>query len=172
MSQITAVNLIRAELRSSQDVNLLHLIAFAEAIVDGTREFPNMSVGEIEEISDHEGTETDPGAEFTDLNIICIDCRQNFVWTAGEQTFYRDKGLINPPKRCRPCKKRKNERLAAIEVAHSTGQRHHIEVSAECACCSTVTTVPFYPSQGRPVYCRACYLKQNGSTSQSEIDSV
>ncbi|MBP6004907.1 MAG: zinc-ribbon domain containing protein [Pyrinomonadaceae bacterium] len=113
--------------------------------------------------------ETDASLEFTDRSIGCIDCHKDFTWTAGEQTFYRDKGLVNPPKRCKPCKKRKNERLAAIEVAHTTGQRHHIEVAAECACCSNVTTVPFYPSQGRPVYCRSCYQKQNGNSNHSKI---
>ena len=100
---------------------------------------------------------------FTDVEILCIDCRQDFIWTAGEQAFFRDKKLSNPPKRCKPCKKRKNERLAAIERAHQTGVRQRIEVAAECARCTVVTTVPFYPSQGRPVYCRACYLEITGA---------
>lgn len=99
-------------------------------------------------------------SEFTDQPIRCVDCHGEFVWTAGEQLFYRDKCLQNPPKRCKPCKKLKNARLAAIEHAQATGQKRHIEVPAECAICSTVTTVPFYPSQGRPVYCRACFVKQ------------
>ena len=25
---------------------------------------------------------------FEDLSIECIDCREQFVWTAGEQAFY------------------------------------------------------------------------------------
>ena len=99
-------------------------------------------------------------SEFADQPIRCVDCHGEFVWTAGEQLFYRDKCLQNPPKRCKPCKKLKNARLAAIEIAQATGQKRHIEVSAECASCSAVTTVPFYPSQGRPVYCRSCFLKQ------------
>jgi CxxC-x17-CxxC domain-containing protein len=124
-----------------------------------------MSVGEGEKLRDLEITGSEANSEFTDQSIVCIDCHLNFIWTAGEQAFYRDKCLLNPPKRCKPCKKRKNERLAAIEVAQTTGQPHRIEVAAECACCSTVTTVPFYPSQGRPVYCRSCYQKQNGGSS-------
>jgi CxxC-x17-CxxC domain-containing protein len=27
-----------------------------------------------------------------------------------------------------------------------------------CAQCGQQTTVPFYPSQGRPVFCRSCFL--------------
>jgi CxxC-x17-CxxC domain-containing protein len=99
--------------------------------------------------------------EFSDVSIPCIDCGDLFTWTAGEQAFYRDKDLRNPPKRCRPCKRAKNLRLEAIENARATGQRHKIEVKAQCATCFKMTTVPFYPSQGRPVYCRSCFLEIN-----------
>jgi CxxC-x17-CxxC domain-containing protein len=101
--------------------------------------------------------------EFEDTSIRCIDCAQDFTWTAGEQNFFRDKKLQNAPKRCKHCKKLKNERLAAVEMANTTGVRHRIEIAAECAKCTAVTTVPFYPSQGRPVYCRACFLEINGA---------
>ncbi|MFN2501070.1 MAG: zinc-ribbon domain containing protein [Pyrinomonadaceae bacterium] len=101
-------------------------------------------------------------AEFEDLSIPCIDCASDFIWTAGEQIFFRDKQLQNPPKRCKECKKAKNRRLEAIETARLTGKKHRIEVRADCARCSTSTTVPFYPCQGRPVYCRACFITMNG----------
>jgi CxxC-x17-CxxC domain-containing protein len=102
-------------------------------------------------------------SEFEDALIICIDCAKDFVWTAGEQTFYRDKGLKNPPKRCKDCKQAKNERLAAIAAAQSAGIKQKIEVTVNCAKCGAQTTVPFYPSQGRPVYCRSCFLSMNPS---------
>jgi len=110
-------------------------------------------------------TETDN--EFEDAAIKCIDCAHDFIWTAGEQTFYRDKHLQNPPKRCKDCKKAKNQRLEAIELARTTGKRHRIEVRAECARCSKLTTVPFYPCQGRPVYCRDCYANMNGNAANA-----
>jgi CxxC-x17-CxxC domain-containing protein len=96
--------------------------------------------------------------EFDDRNIKCIDCGEDFIWTAGEQVFFHDKGLQNEPKRCKPCKQAKNERLAAIAAAQASGVRQRIEVSVQCAQCGQQTTVPFYPSQGRPVYCRSCFL--------------
>lgn len=102
-------------------------------------------------------------AEFEDKSILCIDCDSDFIWTAGEQTFFRDKNLQNPPKRCKECKKAKNERLAAIAAAQASGIRQRIEVAVNCADCGESTTVPFYPSQGRPVFCRSCYLKMNPS---------
>jgi CxxC-x17-CxxC domain-containing protein len=94
-----------------------------------------------------------------DVAIQCTDCAQEFIWTVGEQVFFREKDLQNPPKRCKPCKKAKNRRLDAIETARLSGKRHLIEVSADCARCEQTTTVPFYPSQGRPVYCRACFIE-------------
>jgi CxxC-x17-CxxC domain-containing protein len=98
--------------------------------------------------------------EFADLPIICIDCSETFVFTAGEQAFFRDKGLLNPPKRCKECKKAKTKRIDAIEASRLLGKRQRVDVRAKCASCDVTTTVPFYPSQGRPVYCRDCYQSQ------------
>ncbi|MCU1290914.1 MAG: hypothetical protein JWN60_3143 [Acidobacteria bacterium] len=102
-------------------------------------------------------------SDFEEKSILCIDCNNNFVWSIGEQTFYRDKGLQNPPKRCKECKQAKNERLAAIAAAQAAGIKQRIEVAVHCARCNAHTTVPFYPSQGRPVYCRSCFLEMNPS---------
>ncbi len=103
--------------------------------------------------------------EYEDRSIKCVDCGENFIWTGGEQVFFHDKGLKNEPKRCKPCKQAKNERLAAIAAAQSSGLRQRIEVSVNCALCGQQTTVPFYPSQGRPVYCRSCFLASRAEAS-------
>jgi hypothetical protein len=66
--------------------------------------------------------------EFEDRTIKCVDCGDDFIWTAGEQVFFHDKGLKNEPKRCKPCKQAKNERLAAITAAQASGIRQRIEV--------------------------------------------
>lgn len=43
--------------------------------------------------------------------LICQDCGQEFVFTVGEQEFYKEKGFDNDPKRCRECRdKKKAER--------------------------------------------------------------
>jgi CxxC-x17-CxxC domain-containing protein len=117
---------------------------------------PTTIVMNSEGIVNHKAVVSEP---LEDKSIKCIDCSQEFTWTAGEQTFFRDKQLQNPPKRCKECKKAKNRRLEAIELAKTTGKRQRIEVRAECARCSLVTTVPFYPCQGRPVYCRDCFAQ-------------
>lgn len=101
-------------------------------------------------------------SEYSDLSIECIDCGHDFVWSAGAQTFFHDKGLIHPPKRCKQCKRAKNRRLAAVERARLNGQPAMIKVAATCAMCEKRTTIPFYPSQGRPVYCRSCFEAARG----------
>lgn len=100
---------------------------------------------------------TDIG-DYQDKDIICVDCGEPFIWTAGEQVFFHDKGLQNEPKRCKGCKQAKNDRMAAA----ASGVKERIEVSVQCAQCGESTTVPFYPSQGRPVYCRRCFLALGG----------
>ena len=100
-------------------------------------------------------------ADFFDKHIACIDCGEKFLWTIGEQIFFRDKGLRNPPKRCRNCKQAKNERIASIAAAQAAGIKQRIEVAVYCARCNEYTTVPFYPSQGRPVFCRSCFIEMN-----------
>ena len=102
--------------------------------------------------------ETSAESEYEDRQLKCVDCSESFTWTAGEQVFFHDKGLKNEPTRCKPCKQAKNERLAAITAAQTSGVRQRVEVSVQCAQCGQQTTVPFYPSQGRPVYCRSCFL--------------
>jgi len=111
-----------------------------------------------ENTNENEAQSNLEGSEFQDRSISCIDCGESFLWTAGEQIFFHDKGLRNEPKRCKRCKQAKNERLAAVSVAQSSGVKQRIEVMVTCAQCGSQTTVPFYPSQGRPVYCRSCFL--------------
>ena len=100
-------------------------------------------------------------ADFEDVVILCLDCSEDFIWTTGEQLFFHDKKLTNPPKRCKACKKAKNDRIESVLAAQAAGVKQKIEVAVHCATCENFTTVPFYPSQGRPVYCRSCYLKMN-----------
>jgi CxxC-x17-CxxC domain-containing protein len=89
-------------------------------------------------------------AEFQDRTLKCVDCGADFTFTAGEQQFYHEKDFKNEPKRCKSCKLRKNsgtERMGSGRV----------ETSATCSQCGRDTTVPFRPTQGRPVFCRQCF---------------
>ena len=38
---------------------------------------------------------------YQDEKLICKDCGQEFIFTAGEQEFYAEKGFANEPQRCK-----------------------------------------------------------------------
>ena len=41
---------------------------------------------------------------YADKTIHCRDCGMDFVFSAGEQQFYAEKGLMNEPQRCPSCR--------------------------------------------------------------------
>jgi CxxC-x17-CxxC domain-containing protein len=91
--------------------------------------------------------------EYRDRVLKCVDCGAEFVFTAGEQLFYADKGFKNEPKRCRSCKAKRGHSL--------NGQSSpRVETTTTCTQCGKETTVPFKPTQGRPVYCRECFQQR------------
>ena len=90
-----------------------------------------------------------------DQRIKCVDCGEEFLFTAGEQSFYREKGLTNAPTRCKACReKRKTERGQGGGGAAGGAREQH---TAVCSRCGAETTVPFVPTGSRPVYCRDCF---------------
>src|SRR5208337_2419796 len=50
--------------------------------------------------------------EYRDRVLKCMDCGAEFVFTAGEQLFFADKGFKNEPKRCKPCKLKRSQVLS------------------------------------------------------------
>ena len=83
-----------------------------------------------------------------DKSLTCRDCGGTFVFTAGEQGFYLEKGLLNEPQRCATCRvNRRRERTTG-------GSRETTTVA--CASCGGNATVPFVPRLDRPVYCSTC----------------
>jgi CxxC-x17-CxxC domain-containing protein len=89
--------------------------------------------------------------EFVDKILKCVDCGNDFVFTAGEQIFFHDKQFKNDPKRCKQCK-------AKRATGSSTAVRS--ETRTTCSACGAETTVPFKPTQGRPVLCRQCFQQK------------
>lgn len=45
-----------------------------------------------------------------DKTIVCKDCGSEFVFTAGEQEFFKQKGFTNEPVRCKSCRDAKKAR--------------------------------------------------------------
>lgn len=93
-----------------------------------------------------------------DQRLTCVDCGQEFLFTAGEQAFYQQKGLTNAPTRCKTCRDaRKTQRAGGGGGGGGGGGSQREMYSAVCAECGTETQIPFPPTQGRPVYCRNCF---------------
>jgi CxxC-x17-CxxC domain-containing protein len=96
--------------------------------------------------------------EFQDKVLKCVDCGADFVFTAGEQLFFHDKQFKNEPKRCKPCKAKR------AGSAGSSGQTYtKVETRTVCSECGKETSVPFKPTQGRPVFCRECFQQRRAA---------
>lgn len=97
--------------------------------------------------------------DFTDKTLVCRDCGTNFIFTAGEQGFYLEKGLMNEPQRCPVCRaNRRRDRT-------SSGNGSREATTVTCASCGKEATVPFVPRLDRPVYCADCFTTQRAQTA-------
>jgi CxxC-x17-CxxC domain-containing protein len=113
--------------------------------------------------------------QFVDRFLKCSDCGNDFVFTAGEQLFFYDKQFKNDPKRCKLCKaKRAGLGRSANANAASALPFSRTETRTECSECGVETTVPFKPTQGRPVLCRSCFQMKRvpaGVAAVANMDS-
>lgn len=109
--------------------------------------------------------------EFVDRLLTCADCGGEFIFTAGEQIFFFDKQFKNDPKRCKPCKSKRSG--AAARVAAGGGPLpaglSRTETRTQCSECGIETTVPFKPTQGRPVLCRQCFQNKRPVAAAGDL---
>ncbi|MBE6071330.1 MAG: cytochrome C551 [Clostridium butyricum] len=40
-----------------------------------------------------------------DRTLVCKDCGKEFIFTVGEQEFFKEKGFDNDPVRCPDCRR-------------------------------------------------------------------
>ena len=96
---------------------------------------------------------------FSDINLTCKDCAQPFVFTAGEQEFYQQRGLVNQPGRCPDCRAARKASGGGYSGGQGGGgyggQREMF--SATCSQCGKEARVPFQPRGDKPVYCSSCF---------------
>ena len=88
---------------------------------------------------------------YEDKTLVCKVCGNEFVFTAGEQEFYAERGFQNEPKSCKACRDaRKNA---------ARGPREFF--TGVCARCGGEARVPFEPKADRPIYCSECHALNN-----------
>lgn len=85
-----------------------------------------------------------------DKTLVCRECGAEFLFTVGEQEFYREKGFLHEPTRCPGCR---SARRAGGGMSSGPRRMHPVV----CAECGAQTEVPFEPRGDRPVYCRTCF---------------
>lgn len=86
---------------------------------------------------------------YEDKTLTCKECGNEFVFTAGEQEFFAEKGFVNEPQRCKECRQARKQA--------SKGERQFFETV--CSQCGGIAKVPFQPREDRPVFCSECYAK-------------
>lgn len=42
-------------------------------------------------------------SDFSNSILICVDCDEEFVFTASAQQYFAERGFLEPPKRCKSC---------------------------------------------------------------------
>lgn len=123
--------------------------------------YPSQSV--VKDLPAKNTTQTDPPSPllpqkegervWVDKTLQCRDCGNDFIFTAGEQEFYDQKGLLNQPSRCSSC--RQLRRAAAGSGRHSQNAPKEMHTFF-CPKCETKIQVPFLPGNGRPIQCPLC----------------
>jgi len=113
---------------------------------------------------------------FQDKTLVCRDCSQDFVFTAGEQEFYQQRGLTNEPGRCADCRRARKAQQGG--GSYSSGNSYgggggggggyerapRQMFDAVCSSCGKETQVPFQPRGDKPVYCSDCFAQQRQSS--------
>lgn len=55
---------------------------------------------------------------YEDKTLVCKECGNEFVFTAGEQEFYAERGFQNEPQRCKACRDARKAAAAAPGIFH------------------------------------------------------
>lgn len=105
-------------------------------------------------------------SSFTDKTLKCVECGQDFVYSASEQELHQSLGYQNEPKRCGPCREAKRARKGDSPRGPRGGGGHSGPrefFAAICAECGKEAQLPFKPRGDRPVYCSDCFSKRRSS---------
>ena len=85
---------------------------------------------------------------YEDKTLICKECGKEFIFSAGEQEFYAERGY-QEPQRCKSCRDARKQA--------AKGEREYFVTV--CSECGKEARVPFKPREDRAVLCSECFAK-------------
>jgi CxxC-x17-CxxC domain-containing protein len=104
---------------------------------------------------------------YTDKILSCVDCSQEFTFTASDQQFYADRQFSEPRRcpSCRAAKKAARGESGSYSGGYGNGSSYggssyggpREMFSATCDSCGREARVPFRPTGSKPVYCSDCF---------------
>lgn len=128
---------------------------------------------------------------YQDKALTCVECGNEFAFTANEQAFYADRGFTNEPKRCPNCRQSRKANRGGSGYSSgyesgggssgyassgsgggyqrgggSSGGQREMHVTT-CSNCGGEARVPFVPRGDKPVLCSDCFSQQRGGYSRS-----
>ena len=104
---------------------------------------------------------------FQDRNIGCVECGQEFVFSADDQQYHSERGYSDP-KRCPSCRAARRAQGGGSGGGGGGGGGMRSDrpmFTTTCAQCGQEAQVPFQPRGDRPVYCNSCFSQQRQSNS-------
>src|SRR3979411_456722 len=110
--------------------------------------------------------------EFLDRLLTCADCGGEFIFNTGEPLIFLHKPLKNEPKRCKPCKSKRAGSGLKAGTGPAAAGLSRTETRTECSACGIETTVPFKPTQGRPVLCRQCFQSKRAPSTGALVTAA
>src|SRR5256885_13447869 len=110
---------------------------------------------------------------FSDITLTCKDCGNPFVFTAGEQEFYQQRGLMNQPGRCTDCRAARkasggggSSYGGASRGGGYGGEREFF--TATCSSRGKEARVPLQPRGDKPFHFRSWFeTKRPANRSQA-----
>ncbi len=107
---------------------------------------------------------------FQDRNIGCVECGQEFVFSADDQQYHSERGYTDP-KRCTSCRAaRRSQSGGGGGGGYGGGgggggfRSDRPMFTTTCGQCGQEAQVPFEPRGDRPVYCNSCFSQQRQSS--------
>jgi hypothetical protein len=68
-------------------------------------------------------------SKFTDKILLCVDCGEEFVFTASAQEYFAERGYAEDPRRCKSCymelkrSRRERDRVSPSRATSRRGDR-------------------------------------------------